>query len=236
MKKKEKKSKQLKISFILPVYNGEVQLNECIESLLKQKGPKEIIVINDGSTDHTEEVCKFFGKKIKYYSFVNREGSAYCRNIGNGQATGDIIAVCDVDVYLKKRADAIRDFFKLYPEATGFHSAAVCKNAVDPKQEWMHPFKAWDFNSKCTICHPTMAFRTETALKYPYSEETIESDLYEFMILDMNKGGETIGGTDEHLMIKLEGHRTRDKVKSNKIKMKKYKQYKIKVKKEEFQG
>ena len=47
------------ISVIVPIYNGEKYLEECIESILKQTvGDWELILVNDGSIDRTENICK----------------------------------------------------------------------------------------------------------------------------------------------------------------------------------
>ena len=60
------------ISVIIPVYNGEKYISECIESVLNQTCRDfEIIVINDGSTDNTAEICKRFDK-IRYFYQENR--------------------------------------------------------------------------------------------------------------------------------------------------------------------
>ena len=56
------------VSIIIPVYNGENYLTEAIESALNQTYKNiEIIVINDGSTDSTEEICLQYGNKIRYF-------------------------------------------------------------------------------------------------------------------------------------------------------------------------
>lgn len=55
---------QLLFSFIVPVYNTSKYLNECIESLLCQKGADyEIVLIDDGSTDGSGEICDSYAKK-----------------------------------------------------------------------------------------------------------------------------------------------------------------------------
>ena len=56
-----------KVSIIIPVYNGENYIREAIDSALSQTYKNiEIIVVNDGSKDNTDEICKSYGKKIKY--------------------------------------------------------------------------------------------------------------------------------------------------------------------------
>ena len=54
-----------KVSIIIPVYNGENYIRESINSALNQTYKNiEIVVVNDGSKDNTDEICKSFGKKI----------------------------------------------------------------------------------------------------------------------------------------------------------------------------
>jgi glycosyltransferase involved in cell wall biosynthesis len=53
-----------KVSIIIPVYNGENYIRESINSALNQTYKNiEIVVVNDGSKDNTDEICKSFGKK-----------------------------------------------------------------------------------------------------------------------------------------------------------------------------
>ena len=68
--------KQVKISVIVPVYNAEKHLNECIESILNQTLKEiEIICINDGSTDNSGKILDEYSKKdrrIKVYTQQNK--------------------------------------------------------------------------------------------------------------------------------------------------------------------
>ena len=74
-----------KISIIIPVYNAEKYLEQCLNSVLHQTYTNfEAILINDGSTDSSEKICKEFADKdsrIILISGPNR-GSAEARNIG----------------------------------------------------------------------------------------------------------------------------------------------------------
>ncbi len=229
------KKKNPKISYVLPVYNEEVNVASCIRSLTAFKGKKEIIVIDDGSTDHTPEILKSFGKQITVHTIKGkRKGAAACRNIGNKLATGDVIAVCDVDIYDPVRHSIIKKAFKDNPDLDVFSAAATCIDAADPTVKWKHPFIGWDFASKCTLCHPTVAYRRELALEFPYHETSVETDLFEFMLLDMYEAGATVGGTDTEVMYKMEKQRRRDKKKSNELKKKLYEQYGIEVPEERF--
>ena len=85
------------VSVVLATYNRKELLKECLESLFNQTYPKdryEIIVVNDGSTDGTEEVLKEYAKKapciFKCFSQENK-GVAAAMNLGIKNAEGDIV-------------------------------------------------------------------------------------------------------------------------------------------------
>lgn len=94
----EKKS--IDISFIIPVYNISNYLTKCLESLLRQTGiSREIILINDGSTDNSIDVCRSFERKHKCISVIDKknEGVSIARNIGIKKAQGEYICFVDGD-------------------------------------------------------------------------------------------------------------------------------------------
>lgn len=117
------------ISIIVPIYNAEKYLNKCIDTLLCQtKSEIEFILINDGSTDKTDEIIrKYKDKRIKYYKNKN-QGIGKTRNFGISKSTGKYIMFIDSDDYLeentcqllydkaiKENADlVICNFYKVY--------------------------------------------------------------------------------------------------------------------------
>lgn len=88
------------ISVIVPVYNVEQYLPDCLESILRQTYPNlEIIVINDGSTDGSTEIIKRYAEvdcRIKVMEQRNK-GQSSARNVGMKAATGAYIAFVDSD-------------------------------------------------------------------------------------------------------------------------------------------
>lgn len=89
--------KKGKISVIIPVYNGEKYLSQAIDSVLTQSlRPHEIIVVNDGSTDNTEDICKGYGDNIRYVKQENK-GAASARNEGINIAQGEYLSFLDAD-------------------------------------------------------------------------------------------------------------------------------------------
>ncbi len=93
------------ISIIVPIYNAEKYLHKCIKSLLNQtKKELEFILINDGSTDNSEQIIKKYkDKRIKYFKNKN-QGIGKTRNFGIDKATGKYIMFLDSDDYLREDA------------------------------------------------------------------------------------------------------------------------------------
>ena len=86
-----------RISVIIPTYNSAVFLPEAVESVLSQTFlPQEVIVVDDGSTDNTEDVLEPFRRRIHYIRQEN-QGPAVARNRGIAEAKGDLIAFLDAD-------------------------------------------------------------------------------------------------------------------------------------------
>ncbi len=89
----------MKISIIIPVYNKEPFLKRCFESIEDQyKKPFEVIVIDDGSTDNSGEICEEYAKKNgwKIYHQTNK-GVSSARNLGIEKSSGDFITFLDAD-------------------------------------------------------------------------------------------------------------------------------------------
>ncbi len=85
------------VSVVVPVYNGEATISQTVECLLQQSlAPREIIVIDDGSTDRTADVLKPFANQI-LYTFKENGGPASARNLGVKLASGDFVAFTDSD-------------------------------------------------------------------------------------------------------------------------------------------
>ena len=94
-----------KISVIVPVYNVEAYLERCVESILHQTYTNfELILINDGSTDSSGQICDDLAyqyENIKVYHIKNA-GVSNARNIGIQLATGVWITFVDSDDFVTK--------------------------------------------------------------------------------------------------------------------------------------
>lgn len=97
-----------KITVIIPAYNIEDLLGRCIESVVSQDYPKElleIIVVDDGSTDSTGRIADEYADKYQNVTVLHKEngGSSSARNLGIKHATGEYIGFVDSDDFVDKR-------------------------------------------------------------------------------------------------------------------------------------
>lgn len=91
-----------KVSIIVPVYNAEKYIEKCLESILNQTYENiEVIVVNSGSTDKSEEVIKQYDN-IKYIVSGNN-GVSVARNMGIENVTGDYFCFVDADDYIDEK-------------------------------------------------------------------------------------------------------------------------------------
>ena len=85
------------VSVIIPVYNGEEFVARAVDSALEQDYPNmEIIVVDDGSTDHTADVLTGYGDKIRYF-YQENQGPDAARNHAVSKAQGEYLAFLDAD-------------------------------------------------------------------------------------------------------------------------------------------
>lgn len=100
-----------KISVIIPLYNSEKFIKNCVDSVLNQSYKNiELIVINDGSTDDSLEICKRIKDNRLLLISQNNFGAPSARNNGLKNATGEYIMFLDSDDVLEK--DAIEKLYK----------------------------------------------------------------------------------------------------------------------------
>ena len=94
------------VSIIVPVYNAENYLQHCIESIIQQSYIKiELILIDDGSTDHSPQICEEMQKSDNRIKVIHCEnsGAAAARNSGLDIARGEYIMFVDADDYIDAR-------------------------------------------------------------------------------------------------------------------------------------
>ena len=93
------------VSIVVPVYNAEKYLDKCITSLLNQTYREiEIILVNDGSSDSSLDICKAYSQKDIRITVINKEngGASSARNAGIKVAKGEYVMFADADDFVSE--------------------------------------------------------------------------------------------------------------------------------------
>lgn len=137
-----------KVSIIIPVYNTEKYIDECINSVINQTYKDiEVILINDGSTDSSLSICKKYEKLDKRIKVINKKhsGVSSARNEGIKKITGKYVMFLDSDDYynldyvekmynalVKNKCDMVISGFKLcYKKSTSVLQYSNCDIMID---------------------------------------------------------------------------------------------------------
>ena len=174
-----------KVSVIVPVYNVKEYLRQCLDSICNQTlNGIEIICVNDGSTDGSDEIINEYAKKDKRFIVINKENSGYGASVNRGLeiATGEYIAIVETDDFIDKNM-----YKDLYTLAIERGSVDIIKSSYwlfydteDGKGEKKEaPIKA--------ACHPPLA--VFDVFEYPeiiYHHPSIWSCLYKREFINAN--------------------------------------------------
>lgn len=150
-------NKRPAISVIIPVYNAEKYLRECLRSVQRQTlKDLEIICVNDGSDDESLDIMNEFASRDSRFVVLNRrnKGVSATRSFGYSMATGKYIAWVDADDFIDERM-----FETMYRNARENDSdVVICDYNFYPepifrKEKWFHPYNGvvdWKFISHNT--------------------------------------------------------------------------------------
>ena len=95
-----------KISIIIPIFNAENTLEECLDSIIEQEFTDyEVIMVNDGSTDHSSDICEEYCRKDSRFTLINEQnkGVAEARNNGLANSKGRYVTFMDSDDWVDKK-------------------------------------------------------------------------------------------------------------------------------------
>lgn len=105
MKNEKQKTEDLKVSVIVPVYNGEKHLEQCMDSITGQTLREiEIICVDDGSADRSLEILERYAKKDERVRVICQKnaGAGAARNTGLAQAEGEYLSFLDADDFFEQ--------------------------------------------------------------------------------------------------------------------------------------
>jgi len=162
------KIKNPKLSVIIPQYNEEKDIVECLKSLFNQSYKNfEIIVVDDGSTDNSLNLIKQFSKKVKILQQDHR-GPGIARNLGANNSKGEILIFVDADMtfdvdYLKNLVKPI-----IENEITGTENeiqVSTNYNRENREKIWARCAGKWSFDGTYKIRKIFRAIRKDKFLE-----------------------------------------------------------------------
>lgn len=157
------------ISIILPIYNGEQYLRDCLESILKQKYHNfEVILVNDGSIDSSEAICRQYVNRDDRFRYVQKEhgGASSARNYGLELVKGEYVTFIDADDWVEE------NYLELLHQSLKENNADISvstykKFDVDTNLFYLHAFQINESNQVFT--------QKELVEKLPQLERITES-------------------------------------------------------------
>jgi len=135
------------VSIVIPVYNGEKYIALTLDSILSQSYKNiEVIVVNDGSTDRTQEIIQNYALQNRFIKIIqkNKSGVSAARNSGMNIAKGVYIAFLDADdIWLTNNLELKVNYLVDHPNAFGVTSFCEC---IDEKNQLTGKIKKGDVN------------------------------------------------------------------------------------------
>ncbi len=165
-----------KFSIIVPVYNVEKYIGKCLDSIMNQTNKDfEVIVVNDGTKDHSMEIVKNYDVKV-----INQknQGLSAARNRGVKEATGEYILFIDSDDYIEK--DLLKELAKSLknnPDIVRFQIQEVYEDGKIIKYE-ENPFE--NKNGEEAFSEITKYHFVENAWAYLYKKTYYEENKFKF--------------------------------------------------------
>lgn len=202
-----KEEKNIIISIIVPIYNVEEYLEECLESIRNQTYTNiEVILVNDGSTDGSKEICERFCQQDNRFKLVTQEnqGASVARNRGVKESNGDYIMFVDSDDVVKDNiVEVLLSYMKTDVDIVECKSTR-CKeelfennpvNIIFEGESTEAIIKSIEYK-EVKYCPFTKLYRRELVEKVPFLEGVIYEDVYtginflrnirKMIVLDLN--------------------------------------------------
>ena len=186
-----------KVTVMIANYNGAGYLSACLESLIYQTYDDfEVLIIDDGSTDNSLEICNEFIKRDDRFRIVSlnqNHGVSYVRHIGIPASKGHYIAILDSDdIALPHRLEKQVKYLDDHPNTVlvgGYYGIIDANGKVIRKRKKLplhDPEIRWRLTFGNCLIHSTVMYRKDAAIKCGgYNPETIyalDMDLYTRLI------------------------------------------------------
>jgi glycosyltransferase involved in cell wall biosynthesis len=196
--------RQPKVSVVITAYNAERYIHASVTAALAQTYSNfEVVVVDDGSSDRTDEICAAINDRRVRYLHRKRLGRARALNEGIAAAEGDYIAINDADdLSLPHRLECSMDFARLHPDlaflgteyirTTDFHeqippeALSTCREVVPDQVWWLSPKTVYRRNVfvNSTLLYPKSIWQRVGG----YDERLPLSEDYDFQLRALQYG------------------------------------------------
>lgn len=180
------------ISIIVPFYNVEEYLEQCLDSIQSQTYKNiEVILVNDGSTDGSKEICEKYCKRDTRFRLMNQtnQGQSVARNRGMQETTGEFLTFVDSDDIIKE--DMLEQLMKqMTSENIDIVECWYTHNEQELKPKTEENigivFRGDAKEALISLCRDNIVrlnpvaklFRREVILNFPFLEGLIYEDVY----------------------------------------------------------
>ena len=183
------KEKTIMVSVIVPIYNVEEYLEECLESIRNQTYTNiEVILVNDGSTDGSIEICERFCQQDNRFKLLTQEnqGLSAARNRGVKESIGEYIMFVDSDDVVKENIVEVLFFYMNSDVDIVECQITRCKDELVENKPTSIMFKGESTEAilksiefkEVKFCAFTKLYRRELVEKVPFLEGYIYEDVY----------------------------------------------------------
>lgn len=141
------------VSIIVPAYNAEPYLAAAVDSALAQTYPTiEVVVINNGSSDGTADICRRYGARIVYIELRDNVGVSAARKIGIERSRGEFITFVDADdLLLPHKVERQVAYLQEHPDCDVCYSSVY--HFYDSAPDDLLTLQAWHFSGDEVLPH-----------------------------------------------------------------------------------
>lgn len=229
--------RKIECSVIMTVYNAEKYLKQAIESVISQTMKNfELIIVNDCSTDSSEEIIKQYldDNRIRYFKNQENLKVSKSRNFGVSKAVADFVAFIDSDdIWFEQKLEKQLNFMKAKNAQICYSSYAFISDDGVLQNKVFDVPKEVDFKKllKQNVITPSASmFKRELLLKYPFYADDVHEDFVAFLQMLKNEKIKAYGIVDPLILYRLtKNSKSRNKVKAMKMTLKSYRELKLNI-------
>lgn len=200
----ERRMEKIDLTFVVPVYNAEEYLRDCLDSILRlQKKNIEVICIDDGSGDHSLDICREYAKQDGRVTVIHQDnrGVSAARNAGIERAKGTYISFIDADDFVEEDyEDILEKLMKTRADRCLYRYYRVIedKKYISPMifSEGVYEDKAVLFEQIAELMHQVMGawggvYRTgllkEYQIRFPEDMKTCEDFMFSIQTIEHSR-------------------------------------------------